>query len=82
MAVQRENLIQFLGDRLGVDTDDLEDDTLIFSSGILDSFSIVDLIAYLEQDGGFKMSPTDVTLDNLDSIERIMKYCQTASASA
>jgi acyl carrier protein len=67
-------------DRLGVDTDGIEDSTPLFSSSLLDSFSIVELIAFIESTAGIKMDAWDVTLDNLDSIGQILRYVQLKKA--
>jgi acyl carrier protein len=79
MALTREALIEYLVDQHDVEADDLEDDTPIFSSGILDSFSLVDLILFIEEAAGIKMSPADVNLENLDSIEAILAFAQSAA---
>ena len=82
MSLTREDLFQFLQDELGVDTNDVQDDTLLFSSRLVDSFSMVDLIMFLEKRGRFKMKPTEVHLENLDSVERILNfYARQATSS-
>jgi len=48
--------------------------TPLFSSSLLDSFTMVDLIMFIEKSAGVRLSPADVTLDNLDSIERILAF--------
>ena len=78
MAVTRNNLLEFLQGSLGVDVAELEtDDTELYSSGLVDSFSIVHLIQFLEAQGGFEVDPTDVNLENLDSIRKILAYAST-----
>lgn len=80
MAIDRDLLVAFLEDDLGVETDGLPDDAPLFSSGIVDSFALVTLMMHLEKEGGFRINPADVTLDNLDTIERILAYCNRISA--
>ena len=74
MAISRESLVAYLENEHGVDAADLTDDAPLFSGGLLDSFSLVDLILFIEKGAGFKMNPTEVSLDNLDSIERILGF--------
>jgi acyl carrier protein len=76
MAISSDSLRTYLRDRMGLDVDSVSDDTPLFSSSLLDSFSMVDLIMFIENEGGFRMSPTDVNLDNLDSIDRILKFVE------
>ena len=77
MALSKDGLIDFFDKKLGVSSDSIDDETLLFSSGIMDSFSMVDLIMFIENEGGLKLSPTEVTLENLDSVARILHFVAT-----
>ncbi len=77
MSLNRDTIVDFLGSNLGVDTSQISDETPLFTNGNLDSFSMVDLVMMLETEGGFRMTPGEVTLDNLDSISQILGYLQT-----
>lgn len=74
MPLTRDDLIQFMDNELGVDTSDIDNDTALFSSGIIDSFALVTLITYIEKHCEFRVNPVDVNLDNMDSIDRILSY--------
>ena len=74
MALNRETLLIFLQKDLGVDVSNVEDASPLFSSGIIDSFSLVSLITFVERQCGFRMGPEDVNLENLDSVERILVF--------
>jgi acyl carrier protein len=80
MALSRELLLDYFEEQMGLDTSDIEDDTLLFSSSILDSFSLVDLMMFIEQETGIKIEPAEVTLDNLDSVERILRFVDSHSS--
>ncbi len=77
-----DSLKQYLAERMGLDMASLEDETPLFSSNLLDSFSMVDLIMFIEKESGVSLNPTDVSLDNLDSIERILRFVDTRRAEA
>ena len=77
MALTREALMEYLIEQHEVEPDELEDDTPIFSSGILDSFSLVDLILFIEESADLNMDPADVNLDNLDTIGSILEYVES-----
>ena len=77
-----ESLKTYLGDRMGLDTGTLEESTPLFSSNLLDSFRMVDLIMFIDKGGGVRLDPTDVSLDNLDSIGRILKFVDARRAGA
>lgn len=81
MVLKKEDLIQFMQNDLGVDISDIEESTLLFSSRIIDSFSLVSMLTYIEKSCGIRINPVDVNLDNMDSIERILKYVATKVAS-
>jgi len=74
MTVTRQLLLEQLENRFGLDASSIEDTTLLFSSGLLDSFSVAELLMLIEEQGGFRVEPTEITLDNLDSIERILAF--------
>ncbi len=74
MALSKEQLLGFLQNRLGVDTSDVDEDTPLFSSGIIDSASMVELIVFVESEGSVKLEPDDISLDHLDSVGRILSF--------
>lgn len=77
MSLTRENLLDYLRDRVGIDPSSIDDDTPLYSSGLADSFSMVDLVMFLEGAVGSTLDPVDITLDNLDSVSRILKFAET-----
>ena len=78
--MMQDDIYELLSDELGVETDDIEPDTLLFSSGIVDSFALVTMMMFVEERAGIRISPTDVNLDNFDSINRILAFAQRQSA--
>ncbi len=72
MALSKQSLINFLKEK--VESDDLDEKTLLFSTGNLDSVSQLDLIMFIENESGITVEQIDVTLDNFDSIEQILKF--------
>ncbi len=82
MPVTRDTLRTFLAADVGVDLTAVHDETLLFSTGTIDSFSLVSLISFLEEQGNFRVDAGDVNLENLDSIERILAYTAQATGAA
>jgi acyl carrier protein len=80
MVLDRENLRRYLHEKQGLEPADFADDTLLFSSGLIDSFSMVDLIIFIEETRGLRVHPADVTLDNFDSIDRILAFVEARCA--
>jgi acyl carrier protein len=79
VVMEREDLVNFIQTHLGVNTSSLSDDTPLFSSGLIDSFSLVSVMSFLESKGRFRIHPVDVSLDNLDSIGRILRFVERMS---
>lgn len=72
--LSERDLRQVLVVRFAVDGSSLTIDQPLFSSGTLDSFHLLDLIAHLESATGIRISPGEVSLDNLDSMARILAF--------
>jgi len=80
MALDFETIITYLADEHDVERDGVEGATLLFSSGLVDSFAMIDLVGFIEAESGARMGAADITLDNLDSIDRIVAYVGKMSA--
>ena len=74
MSLSSEDIIRFLKTDLGVKVDNIDQETLLFSSGIIDSFSLISLLMFIETEGGVKVSPADANLANFDSVARVTKF--------
>jgi len=74
MTLSRQSLLQHLANEFGLDAAWIDDATLLFSGGLLDSFAVADLLTYIEEQGAFTIQAHEVTLDNLDSVERILAF--------
>lgn len=53
----------------------------LFSAGIIDSMSLIELIAFVEKQFGFDVPAADITLDNWDSLEKILAYASRRRGS-
>jgi acyl carrier protein len=51
---------------------ELKDDTPLISSGIVDSFSMVSLKMYLEEELGIKMTDEEASTEAFDSVNSIL----------
>lgn len=74
--VTTATLRAFLKSDLAID-DPVADDEELFSAGVLDSVAMMALIAFLEEQTGGDVRPSDVTLDNFDTLDRIAAYAAT-----
>lgn len=73
---KEEAVFSFLAGELGVDTASVGRTTPMFSTGIIDSFALVSLITFIEKRYAVAIAPGEVTLENLDTVERILQFLQ------
>jgi acyl carrier protein len=66
-----------LATRYKVDSQALHDDTELFSSGLVDSLGVMEVVAVVERELGRSVPATAITLDNFDSIARILAFART-----
>jgi acyl carrier protein len=73
----KEALRTALVTQFRVDRRTLDDDTGLFSQGLIDSLSVMDLVAFVEGKIGRPIDPAHITLENFDSVARIVRYVGT-----
>lgn len=78
--IDQSMLLGFLEDELGIETEEIGPDTELFSSGLVDSFALVTLMMQIEKVGRFRINPGEVTLENFDTINRILAFVRRAAA--
>lgn len=76
--ITKEKILNFITEN-GGSIDSVEDNTPLFSSSLLDSFTMVSLIIVIESEASITIPPEDITLDNLDSISAILTYCEKST---
>jgi acyl carrier protein len=74
-----DSLRKFICDELGYDPSEIEDDTLLFTSGLVDSFTFVGLVAVIENKLGQQLDPRGITVENFDSISRITAFLRESA---
>jgi acyl carrier protein len=72
MALAEERLVDYVRRKIGAR--ELDRDTALFSDGTIDSVGMVDLIVFLEAEADVIIAADDVTLDNFDSVARIVTF--------
>ena len=78
----RQTLRAVLVTQFRVDRTHLDDDTGLFSTGLIDSLSVMDLVCFVEGEIGCAIPPAAITLDNFDSVNRIMHFAGTMAPAA
>lgn len=75
----RDKLREFICEKTWVEQDELKDDAALFSAGIIDSMDLLDLVVLVENEFNTKITPGQLTLDNFDSIEKIIVFSGSLS---
>lgn len=71
-------LRQFITSELIRDPDyDLKADEPLISGGLIDSFSLVELQIFIEQQFGVRIADTELTAETADNINDIMSLIET-----
>lgn len=76
MRLTVESLIDYFHDSMNI-ADPIGPDTELFSTGLLDSVGLINVVTYVEQAAGIDVRAADVTLENFDSPNRIVAYASS-----
>jgi len=80
MSLSNEDLIDYITRHFNVNRADLDNGQLLFSNGLLDSFNMLDVIAFIEERAGITIGSMEINLDNLDSVDRIIDFVTARTA--
>ena len=81
MSLTPEKILNHLKDKVGLDISSIKPDTALFTSNLLDSFSLVELILFVEEEMNTKIDPEDVRIENFDTVEQIMQFAASRKAA-
>jgi len=70
----QEKLLEFIRDEFLDDPDlEIDENTKLISSGIIDSFSLVSLQSYIEREFGKKIPAPRITAQSFDTVRQMME---------
>jgi acyl carrier protein len=78
-GVRRFILNNFL---VGEPPESLRDSTLLMTTGVVSSLAALEMVAFLENEYSVTLREDDLTLDRLDSVDRIVKLVEERQQSA
>lgn len=78
MSLTADRLILFLRDSLALE-DEVTAESALFTSGVLDSVAMVNLIAFVEEQAAIQVRTDQVTLENFDTPARIIAFANAAA---
>lgn len=72
MNAQQNKLITFIRTRLIKNQKiQIDENTLLFEKQYIDSMTILDLIGFIEKEGGKKLSSNDIVMENFRTVRAI-----------
>ena len=80
----KEILRQFIRDNFlfGLQGESFLDDDSLLEKRIIDSTGVLELIAFLEENFGVKVQDDELLPENLDSINRLVRFLEKKSKAA
>jgi len=74
---QAEDLVQFINDEIVVETV-VRADTDLLLTGAVDSLGVIRITHWMEEQTGAVVDPGDVTLENFQTVDRMVAYLERA----
>ena len=76
MPLSESMLFEWLIENVYAEKDELDKETKLYSSGLIDSFSLMDLVVFIEKQSKIKIGASELTLENFDTVERILNFVE------
>lgn len=77
-----EKVKEVISEEVGMECDEISDDTPLLSSGLVDSFTFVTILSVIEEVSGVELDPSELTLDNFDTLSGIHAFVSEYASSA
>ena len=74
MADEIKRMIILLADQYSTLPDRINDDDIILDLGILDSPAIIELLCQYEEKYKFEIEKTEITMDNLGTVNKMVEF--------
>lgn len=67
-------LIEFIVSEVAVEDDDIDVETDLLLTGLVDSLGVVMIVEWIEADQGVTIDPGDVVLENFQTVGAMLNY--------
>lgn len=81
MSITSDQVRSFLIESWGLDSAEVGDDAALFTSGLLDSLSAVEIIVFVEKHTNTAIDRMVLSLDDLDTIDDIVRLAERIASS-
>lgn len=69
----KEKIRRFIKNRFMQAGESIDDHSSLFGGNVIDSFGMIELMAFIEEHFKITISPIEVTIENFDSINKIIE---------
>ena len=76
----KKSLLEFIAENFMVEIDEIPFDKSLIDEGIIDSFGLVEIAAYMKNTHGFEVETEDMVRDNFGSVEKMVSYIERRKA--
>ena len=80
MTSNAAELAQFIQDEIVIDLTVVEGDTDLLLTGAVDSLGVIRITHWMEERAGIAVDPGDVTLENFQTVDKMVAYMERTSA--
>lgn len=74
-------LLKFVQEEVCIGEIELSGDTDLLLTGAVDSLGVIRITQWLEDEAGIEVDPADVTLENFQTIDRMVAYAASRGAA-
>ena len=79
-VTQTNDLIEMINAEVSLDPDTpIDVDTDLLLTGLVDSIGVVQIVGWMEEQFSIEVEPTDVVLDNFQTVQAMVAYLQRRS---
>ncbi len=79
--MKTQELITFIRDEVAVMDGEVASDTDLLLSGLVDSLGVIRITQWIEDELEVDVPPGDVTLENFQTVDRIVEYLSGRNAA-
>ena len=76
MSDVRTKIKKFIEESLEVDMSSVTDSEELFTSGLIDSFALIELLGFLESELNFTVDFAEMMVDDFDTIDALVKLVE------
>ena len=72
----KNGLLEFIAENFMVEIEEIPHDKSLIDEGIIDSFGLVEISAYMKKTHSFEVATEDMIRDNFGSVDKMVAYIE------